>query len=660
MLRKNALKYTILALMAMTVIASYGKKGQKIEPSYAWTISEPLGDRTETEIDTSFVNYHLIAVPTSPSLAWLTTGNYGAPGQDQIFFNRDNGNDFFFEDALSPWLHSTDSHVYYNTRIPMTLVSHITGGNKYSNQDRTMVTFSGNAGKRLQIGADLDYIYSKGSYDHQADKNFRWNLGGSYTGDRYELQTFFNHYAFTTQENGGITDTRFITKPEEVQGGETKVDNKNIPVRLTACENNLEGTHFFMNHRYKVGFYRYERDSVITDSIISKTYVPVTSFIWSLDYRNGRHRFTNKSASDDASFFKNTYLNLAGTADTTRYMQLTNTVGISLLEGFNKWAKFGFSAYAYHQLYRQTMQCAVEESDIPIAEGLSPIPASIPRVSTENRIYAGATLSKTQGSLLHYNATAEFGLAGGVEGDVYVDGDIDTRFKLFGDTVTVRAYGLFANSAPGSMLYQFASNHYIWDNDLTFIKRFRVGGELDLPFSGTNINVGQETIKDYLYFNGDNLPTQHPDAISVFSATLKQDLAFKALHWDNEITYQTSSNQNVLPLPKIALYSNLYLKFLVSKVLHVQLGVDCNYYTSYYAPTYNPATMTFYNQDKQKCGDFMYMNAYANFRLKRARFFVLYTHANGKIFGSNNYFSTPNYPLSPRCFRIGVSVDFLN
>lgn len=659
MLRKNALKYIILVLLATSVLAVHAKKEQKIEPSYAWTIDEPLGDRTETEIDTSFVNYHLIAVPTSPSIAYATTGNMGAAGEDQIFFNRDSYNDFFFENSLAAWLHSTDSHVFYNTRIPMTLLSHTTGGNKYSNQDRTMITFSGNAGKRLQIGANLDYIYSKGSYEYQADKNFQWNLGGSYTGDRYELQTFFNHYAFTTKENGGITDDRYITDPAEVQGGDTRVDNKSIPTRLTASESNMQGTHFFLNNRYKVGFYRYVRDSIKTDSIISKTYVPVTSFIWTLDYRDGRHRFTNKSASEDAAFFKNTYLSAAGTADTTRYMQLTNTVGIAMLEGFNKWAKFGFSAYAYHQLYRQTMQCEVEEGTV-VAEGLDPIPASIPRVSTENRFYAGAKLTKTQGSLLHYNASVELGVAGGIEGDIYADGDIDTQFKMLGDTVTIRGYGAFSNASQSSMLCQLATNHFIWDLDLAKTTRMRVGGELDLPFSGTNINVGYETLKNYTYFGNDNTPTQYGDMLSVFSATLKQDLSFRALHWDNEVTYQTSSNQQVLPLPKIALYSNLYLQFLVAKVLHVQLGVDCNYYTSYYAPRYNPATMTFHTQDEIKCGDFMFMNAYANFRLKKARFFVMYSHANGKIFGGDNYFSSPHYPLNPRCFRLGVSVDFTN
>ena len=73
-----------------------------------------------------------------------------------------------------------------------------------------------------------------------------------------------------------------------------------------------------MNHRYKVGFYRHERDS-LTDSIVSSTYVPVTSFIWTFDYRAEKHKFLNTNASEDTAFFKNTYFALGGTDDNTKY-----------------------------------------------------------------------------------------------------------------------------------------------------------------------------------------------------------------------------------------------------------------------------------------------------------------------------------------------------
>ena len=634
-------------------------KKQRVEPSFAWSVSDPLGLHYPSTIDTLFLDYHRTMVPSLVSDAWLTTGNYGAPGQNQIFFERPAAtSEFFFEDAIEAWMHDTGTMRYYNTRIPMTLLSHSTGGDKYSNLDRTQLEFSGNIDRKSQVGGGIDYIYSKGSYDAQADKDFTWRLFGSHMGDRYEMQTFFNHYNYTTKESGGITDDRFITDPAEVQGGVTRVDNKSIPTLLSNAHSHLEGSHFYLNQRYKVGFYRYRRDSV-TDTIIDRTYVPVTSFIWTLDFKHGKHQFLNSVASEDKSFFDHTYLGLGGTDETTNFWRLRNTVGVSMLEGFNKYAKFGFSVYGTHEVRRYT-QITDSVTGMTLPEGLEPVPAIVPHRTTQSLLWLGGQLTKQQGSLLRYNATAQFGVLGDAAGEVDVTGDVTTRFKLLGDTVSVRGYGYFKNLAVPYLIQNYVSNHYIWHNDFSKTKRVRVGGELDIPFSWTNVNVGYETLTDYIYWNADGVPAQHGGAIHVLSARLRQGLHFKAFNWDNSVTLQTSSNEEVLPLPKFAVYSNLYARFTIARVLHVQLGVDCNYYTKYYAPRYNPATMTFHGQQEMECGNFAMMNLYANFKMKQARFFVAWNHFNQKLQSGVAYFSTPHYPLNPARLQIGVSVNFVN
>ncbi len=651
----------VLAIMLAVVLqaGAAGKKEPVVEPSYAWTVSEPLGLRYPSTIDTLFENYHRKFIPWLPSTAWATTGNYGAPGQNQVFMERQPMSAFFMEDAIAPWLHTTQSHRFYNTRLPMTLISYTTGGNKYSNQDRTQAVFSGNVNRRLQIGGKIDYVYSKGSYDAQADKDFTWGLNGSYTGDRYELQTFFDHYSYTTKESGGITDDRYITHPAEVQGGDTRVDNKTIPVQLSATQNSLEGSHFYMNHRYKVGFYRYRRDSV-TDTITGRYYVPVTSFIWTMDYKSNRHHFRNTSAIDDAAFFPHTYLGLTGTDETTRMWRLRNTLGVSMLEGFNRYAKFGFSLYGTHEVRRYTLVPDTVTGSTERPEGLDVVPAVVGTGKTQNLLWVGGQLTKQRGSLLRYNATAQFGVLGDAAGEVDVTGDVATRFKLGRDTAWVKAYGYFKNLTAPWLMNNYVSNHYIWKNDFGKTQRFRVGGEVNVPLSWTRVNVAYETLKNYIYFGNDALPVQHSAGIHVFSVTVNQDLHFKAFNWENRLTFQTSSDEAVLPLPKLSLYTNLYLQFRVARVLHVQIGADCNYYTKYHAPSYNPSNMTFHTQNTTECGGFAMMDLYANFKLKRARFFVSWNHFNQKLFGGDNYFAIPHYPLSPRRFQLGVSVDFAN
>ncbi|MDE6081889.1 MAG: putative porin, partial [Muribaculaceae bacterium] len=116
---------------------------------------------------------------------------------------------------------------------------------------------------------------------------------------------------------------------------------------------------------------------------------------------------------------------------------------------------------------------------------------------------------------------------------------------------------------------------------------------------------------------------------------------------------------SVIPLPKLAVYGNLYLLFKVAGVLDVQFGVDCDYYTRYKSVQYQPSTMTFYNQTAQLCGNYPFMNLYANMKLSKARFYVMMTHINQGMTGSN-YFSMPSYPLNPRRLQFGISVDFAN
>ncbi len=645
------------SLTSATSGATKSKK-VKVEPSYAWSISEPLGLHYESTIDTLFLNYHKSFIPSHQSTAWATTGNFGASGQNQIFFQRKPTSDFFFQDAIDSWLPSVATQRYYNTRIPMTIISHNTGGNKYSNQDRTQVLFSGNVDKKLQLGGAIDYIYSKGSYNYQADKNFRWSLFGSYIGDRYEMQTFFNSYNYLGKENGGITDDQYITDPAKVQGGETKVDNKSIPTYLTAAHSKMTGLEFYLNQSYNVGHYKYQRDSV-TDTIIGRTYIPVTRFIWTADFKTSKHLFLNQNAAQDQSFFENSYLSLTGTDETTRYWRLRNTLGVSLLEGFNKYAKFGFSVYATHEMrrYKQVVD-TVSGKELP--EGLVELPVTIDPTKTQQLLWVGGQLTKQRGSILTYAATAQFGLLGDVSGDIDIEGSVTTRFKLFGDTVSLKAYGYFKNLEAPYLLKQFVSNHYAWDNKFSKVQRFRAGGILDLPWIYTSINVGYETLNNYIYFNNNSLPEQSSSAVHVLNASLTNHLGFGIFNWDNEVTYQTSSNASVLPLPKFSIFSNMYLKFRIARVLDVQVGVDCNYYTKYYAPAYNPAIMSFYNQSEIECGNFAFADVYANFKLKKARFYVMYSHANKGLFGGNNYFSIPHYPLNPGRFQLGISVDFVN
>lgn len=635
-------------------MAVFAKKAQVIEPGYAWTLLQPLGLHEPSTIDTLFTNYAQRFVPSMQSDAWACTGNYGAEGTNRIWRNHQPISEFFFKDGMSAWLPSADKQKFYNTRVPMTLLSYNTGGGRETAQDRLHGVFSGNINRRAQVGAMLDYIYSKGSYNYQADKDLMWGVNGSYMGDRFEFQGFYNHYNMLNKENGGITDNLYITDPAKLQGGVSSINSKSIPTNLTAAHTRLVGGELLLNSRYKVGYWQSE---MINDTTERRTYIPSVSFIWTLRYNQARHGFRNSAPGEATKFFDNTYLSATGTNEKTRYYSLSNTIGISMLEGFRPWAKFGLSAYITHQLRSYTQAT----DTLARVDGLTPLPDFYDLIADrerQNLAWVGAQLTKQKGDVLRYEATGELGILGPAAGDVRVDGSVTARMRMLGDTVSIRAFGRFNNEHAPYLLENYRSNHFIWHNDFGKIRTLRLGGQLNIPHTGTAINAFVENVQNHIYFNSAGMPEQHGDNVQVISASIDQQLHWRALHWDNRVTWQKSSDNNVIALPSIAIYSNLYAQFRIA-TLRVQFGIDCDYYTKYFAPSYQPATAAFVNQTETKIGNYPFMNLYANFKLSKARFYVMMSHINQGMTGKN-YFSMPHYPLNPRRFQLGVSVDFAN
>lgn len=625
--------------------------------SYSWKVLSPLGMRELVPMDTLSLNYYRQSIPSLVSDAWATTGNLGAEGMNMLFAEREPMSDFFFRDALTHWMPTQSSMRFYNTRIPMTLVSFNSAGGRETSQERLKTIFSGNINKKAQVGAMLDYLYSKGSYNNQAVKDLSWGLNGSYIGDRYEMQTFYNHYNLLNKENGGITDLLYITDPAEVQGGVTTVDPKSIPTNLSDAHTRVWGDEFYFNQRYKVGYWHEEPTEV--DTIVNRTYIPVSSFIHTLRYNSAKHIFIDMSPSETREYFENTYLDPNFTRDRTTSWSLSNTVGVSLLEGFHKYAKFGLAAYLTHQVRSYTFTPdTLDRSTLdltPFPEGIG----SFEPKTTQQLAWVGAQLTKQRGSILTYAATAELGLLGEAIGEVKIDGNITTKFKLFGDSVDITAFGKFHNVEAPFLTKKYLSNHFIWDNDFGKQRNFTLGGELAINHTDTRLRLDVSNIQNLIYFGANGLPQQHGGSVQVLSLSLKQNFNYRALHWDNSITYQTTSNDEVIPLPTLTVYSNLYLLFKIA-TLDVQMGVDCDYYTKYYAPGYQPALASFTNQREMKVGNYPFCNAYLNMKLSRTRFYVLYSHFNQGLFGGTGYFASPYYPLNPSRLQLGLCVDFAN
>lgn len=718
-----------------------------------WTVDERFGDIRKAELDTVPHMFMNTIFGTGLRGEYNTLGNVGTPRINRVFIDRQDDGQFLFTQPYDYFVKPVSTFHFTNTLSPFTNLTYNTAGNRTNGEDHFTAKFGVNAGKRLGVGFNFDYIYGRGYYQNQSTSHFNYTMYGSYLGDRYQAHLLFstNHQKVT--ENGGITDDNFVLHPESF---DDDFATNEIPTVLENNWNRNDNQHVFLSHRYNVGFKRkvkmteeeikakkfameakrdseerkrreeerrkaedegrdFNEDNVkekktyagrpsdakiagneptATDSIgkggrinvdskemadslakvsakaaadtmwMKDEYVPVTSFIHTMKLDNYKRIY--QAYNTPADFYADNYVAgpYAGDSiyDKTSHLRLQNTFAISMLEGFNKWAKAGVKAFVTSDLRRFVL------------------PSSDSNTATtsynEHNLSVGGQLSKTEGKTLHYNVTAETWLLGEDLGQLKIDGAVDLNFPLFGDTVTLAAKGFFHRNNPTFYYRHYHSRHFWWDNTSRSKElHSRVEGLFSYRKTNTTLRVAFDEIQNYTYLAmGYNIADDHSrkgntmevrqkgGAITLLTLSLAQNFKLGPLNWENVITYQKSTDNDVLPVPDLNIYTNLYLRFKIAQVLKCDFGADGRYFTKYYAPDYSPALGQYAVQtgdNRVQTGNYPLVNIYANFHLKHTRFFVMMSHVNAGS-GNRQYFLTPHYPLNQRVFRFGLSWNFFN
>ena len=655
-----------------------------------YRLTDKLGERYLAPMDTNRLNFSNSILIDGRGLSMSYLANIGSPAQSRIFSERGEAHDFIFLDAYNCYRITPQNAYFYDVKDPYTHFTYLPTlfVNNQNSEEMFTGVLTSNFGKKLNVGADFDFTFVRGHYASNSNKNFFYRPFANYLSDRYIAHAYFQNYEFLNTENGGLTNDRYITNPDDFTDGRRPInDTKSFPTRYTDTWNHIKGKQLFLSHRYNLGFYRelteQEKDEAekrkeekkiqqqeSMDDLAKKqmddnaqapgfsdvfgeetekpdetaepdaVFVPVSSIIHTIEYESMNRLFTSNSRAIDTLYAQiNTPVDSA-IRDFTEAWILKNTIGLSLREGFQDWAKFGLTAFAHFEKRRFTLPDDSARSTIQYDE-----------FST----YLGAELSKQQGQLLTYHAKGEFCLAGSDLGEFSLEGDLKTRFHLWGKDASVKATGAIKNLTPAFYMRHHHSRYFWWDEPFKNIQRVNVGGEIDIRQTRTKMSVGVESVQNFIYFGITGRPAQFDNNLQVITARLKQDFRYKALGWENEVAYQLSSDKNVLPLPAIAAYSNLYLDFMYAKVLNIQLGVDAHYFTSYFAPYFEPATQQFQTQEEKKIGNYPVINAYVNFRLKQARFFISGYNLSSLFITPTEYFSLLHYPLNPMVIKTGIS-----
>lgn len=628
---------------------------------YGWTISPRLGERNYIEVDTTLYDFHQKTLADGRDVAVSYLGNLGSAAQSKIFFNRPEPSRYSFLDVFSFWRKDPEDQVFMNTKVPYSNIFYQESGSKQYAENRFTGTLSSNFGKKVNVGFDVDYIYARGFYANLSNKQISYDLNASYIGERYSMHAFFGFNNFYNNENGGITDPLYITNPDSDillrRGFNGKSDE--IPVNLKDTWNRLRGRHFYVTNRYNLG--DDEEEYNVNDSTVAvrkkKNYIPPASIVLTSHYNDQRRSIKSNDNRMDTLFFLNvpneykqegsnplsTIKYVSPLDDYMSYYSFKNTLALAMNEGFRDWVKFGLTAFVEYDMRKYS---------IPAEGGIM----GIQRHESENVLTVGGVLSKEKGKYLTYKAWAEKNL---LDSDFRLEGEVGTTLKFRGKDVSAKVRAYIKQIKPSFFENNFSSKYWNWTQNFSDIRRVFIGGEIELPFTKTKISGGVENIQNYIYYAPEGFAAQKSGSVQVISLRLDQRFQAGIFHWDNQIVYQMTSDDEVIPLPDLSVYSNIYLTATVAKVLHLQLGADAHFHTSYYAPGYNPLVMQFYNQREMKIGNFPIATAYINILLKRTRFFIMYYNV-AKGMGNGQAFTVPYYPINPSGIRFGLSWRFNN
>ena len=218
-----------------------------------WTVDRYFGDITPAVPDTIPHMYMNSIFTTGMRGEFNTTGNLGAPRINRIYADRPEPQEFIFTTPYDFFLKPVDKFHFTNTLSPFTNLSYNTAGNRTDGEDHFTAKFGVNAGKKIGVGFNFDYLYGRGYYSNQSTAHFNYTMYGSYIGDRYQAHLLLstNHQKVT--ENGGITNDNYITHPESF---DDNYATSEIPTVLSRNWNRNDNQHIFLTHRYSLGFNR--------------------------------------------------------------------------------------------------------------------------------------------------------------------------------------------------------------------------------------------------------------------------------------------------------------------------------------------------------------------------------------------------------------------
>lgn len=639
---------------------------------FLWNADTYFNKPVSIDPDTTFNDWFIETPDRKNDVGAASLGVSGSAMQYNNWFLRPQQQIFPFFDVYLPYSYTPETLPFYNTKTPYTELGY--WGTLFANKkmEETNIRFLHT--QNFTPSFNINFLYQRfgaaGMLEHEKTDNRTLALTGNYLGKRYMAQGGYIFNRIKRDENGGISDPTMVL--------DTLLDAKVIPITLKNANNTLKRNTLFLTHSYGIPFkFLQKKGGMLPDSLalaadslaasgdagrmVAATGVKPDSLIFgegtmayighSIDASFYSKKYTDAIGLDDslgrALYHNKFYINPTESADSMRVFKLENRFFINM----QPWAKEALVSNVSAGIGHQYLSLYGFKQDY-FLEGNSN--------TTQNNMYmyfgAGGKLKK----YFSWEGLGVYNFAGYYQNDFSVDGKV--TFSSYPKTMKrgIHLTGkLHISQQRPNWFYNNAyTNHYVWENDFAKTTQTRIEAKLDIPDWKMEAFFGYAMLKNNTYFDSLSVVRQNPEAMSILTAYLRKDFKLWKFHMDNKILFQVSSDEDVVPLPEVALDLRYYFQFeLVKNVLTAQLGANATFTTEYYAPGYSPALGVFYNQKVEKIGETPYVDLFVNLQWKRASIFVKYVNA-ALGWPDNDYFSTFRYIRSQKALKFGIHWPF--
>lgn len=464
-------------------------------------------------------------------------------------------------------------------------------------------------GVKNYLGINFSRVLSQGFYAEQNTRHTNFSaIAEINIKDRYDISAFVMFHKIASSENGGIVnDSIFEENTEEFRTV--------IPIYLSEAETRQKKQAYYLDQSYDL--------STGEDRFVVGWNNHIDFFANVYEDNKPAADYLNSETVDPANILYPAFLdNDTLTFDSTYVQEFSSHVYLENKKGNKTYWNLGldFKNYRYDYGFgeRSFHDVILDVRWLPIKDKLD---------LNSSYVISGRNQA-------NYNLTASYSEKKWRAG---------TKLSRYAADLQQQAY---------------SGNHYQWQNDLDAIQALHADFEWK-PIDKLRVRFEANSIQDYVYYNTDGNAVQSAENNQLIKIELSKDFQLGKFHLDNRFLYQNSKTDEIRVPDFMSRNSFYYMGNIFKAAAKIQMGVQLNYFTAYYANSFMPATGVFHLQDDKEIGNAPVLDAFVNLRIKTFRLFLKFENVSEGLF-EYNYYASPRYPLADSNFKIGIVWSFFD